>query len=126
MFDLRGWLEKKKVGETAQIESPDAFVPVASVSDIPPGTGKVVVVRGREIGLFHVDGQFHAINNICPHQYRPIGTAEFNGRMLTCLWHSFEFDIETGACPKVPQYRLQKYRVLVEDGTVFVSFSQPV
>jgi len=35
---------------------PDDFVTVARVSDVAPGTGKAVMVGGREIALFNVDG----------------------------------------------------------------------
>jgi len=41
---------------------------VATVDDIPPGKRMLVNVRGREIGIFNVDGEYLAISNRCPHE----------------------------------------------------------
>ena len=42
------------------------FVKVASIDDIPPGLGKMVMAHGKPMALFNVDGEFCAINQICP------------------------------------------------------------
>ena len=44
---------------------------VATVDEIAPGTCKIVTVKGREIGVFHVNDEFFAIINRCPHQGAP-------------------------------------------------------
>ena len=121
MFDLKRWMGKKR-GEGEG--RPEGFTRVASVADIPPGTGKVVTVMGREVGLFNVDGRFHAIDNICPHNYRPIGTLEFNENRIPCLWHGFTFNVETGACAEAPHFQVQRYRVRVEGEGVFVALQE--
>lgn len=121
MFDFKGLLSKQSEDKGGKERPP---VVVGRVPDVPPGTGKVFTAMGREIGVFNVDGEFHAISNICPHQYRPIGTAEFQGKMLTCLWHSFEFNVETGDCPVAPQFRLTKFPVQIEGENILVAFSE--
>ena len=85
---------------------------VATVEEIAPGTCKIVAVAGREIGVFNVHGEFHALVNRCPHEgaalcLGPI-LARFtadrpgeyrltrHGEMLRCPWHGWEFDIKTG------------------------------
>jgi len=42
-------------------------VRVASVREVPPGSGKVVVVQGHAVALFNVDGRFFAVSNTCLH-----------------------------------------------------------
>jgi nitrite reductase/ring-hydroxylating ferredoxin subunit len=49
------------------------FVTVATVEEIPPGTGRTVEVQGVWIALFNVDGSFYAIDNTCPHAGGPLG-----------------------------------------------------
>src|SRR2546422_9399807 len=44
------------------------FVRVAAADEIPPGTGKAVVVDGRRIALFNVNGTFYAIDDTCTHE----------------------------------------------------------
>lgn len=41
---------------------------VGLVRDIPPGNRKVVNIRGREIVVFNVQGDFYALLNRCPHE----------------------------------------------------------
>lgn len=100
------------------------FVRVAAAADIPPGAGKVVVVMGREVGLFNVGGIFRAIDNICPHSFRPIGAVDFDGKVVTCLWHGLSFDVEDGRCLQTTEFCVETYPVRVEDGQVMVSLSR--
>lgn len=113
--------EKGKIVE-GRLE--DAFIPVATVSELSPGTGKVVAVRGREVGLFNSEGEIHAIENVCPHNRRPIGTMGFDGNFVTCLWHGLKFNLSTGTCVDAPHYQVRKYLVKVRDGKIFVALSE--
>ena len=113
-------------------------VRVGSVSELPPGSRRVVAVGKLEIGVFNVDGEFHGLPNVCVHQWAPLcfgevtgtleASAETNwkpewtkeGRILVCPWHSAEFDITTGECLSIPGKRVRKYDVVVEDEDVFI------
>ena len=48
---------------------------VATTSEIPAGGNKVVTVGGREIVVFHVNGEFFALLNRCPHEGAPLAKA---------------------------------------------------
>lgn len=85
---------------------------VASKADLPPGGRTIFNVGRREIGVFRVGDELHAIANICPHHLGPLclgtQTSEMlggpdrdyrlqrEGMILRCPWHQFEFDIATG------------------------------
>lgn len=97
------------------------FLRVARAEEIPEGTGKVVRVMGREVGVFNVGGTFRAIDNICPHSYRPIGAVDFEGKAVTCLWHGLTFDVEDGRCHQTPEFCVETFPVRVEEGQVWVS-----
>ena len=43
------------------------FVRVAARGEVAPGAGKLVLAHGKPIALFNVNGEFYAINFICPH-----------------------------------------------------------
>lgn len=106
---------------------------VASVKEIPPGERKIVTVAGRSIGVFNVDGQFHAIRNRCPHAGAPLCegvlsgfvsskepgdyTYTRKGEILRCPWHQWEFDVKTGQSWYDPaKMRVKAYDVRVEHG----------
>jgi nitrite reductase/ring-hydroxylating ferredoxin subunit len=85
---------------------------VAATSEIKPGERKLVTIKGREIGVFNVDGAFFALANRCPHAGGPMcegrvvglvrssgpGTYSITrkGEFVRCPWHGWEFDIRTG------------------------------
>ncbi|MGA8414537.1 MAG: Rieske (2Fe-2S) protein, partial [Xanthobacteraceae bacterium] len=85
---------------------------VATVGEIAPGSSKLVTVKGREIGLFNVKGEYFALANKCPHEGASlcrgtlVGLALSDvpghyrltrqGELLKCPWHGWEFDVRTG------------------------------
>jgi nitrite reductase/ring-hydroxylating ferredoxin subunit len=121
---------------------------VARVEDIPPGSRKIVTVRGREIGIFNVAGEFHGLINRCPHQGAPLCRGEIvsrlvapvpgdyrltrPGEIIRCPWHCWEFDIRTGQSLCDPNsVQARAYDVAVAPGKAlvegpFVAESVPV
>ncbi|MEM9753738.1 MAG: Rieske (2Fe-2S) protein [Planctomycetota bacterium] len=101
------------------------------VRDLPIGQRKIVEIDGKSIGVFNIDGRFHAIRNACPHQQAPLcegqvsGTTlpsapgEFKygreGEIIRCPWHGWEFDLTTGRSVFNPQRcRVRCFRVDVD------------
>jgi 3-phenylpropionate/trans-cinnamate dioxygenase ferredoxin subunit len=106
---------------------------VATTSEIPPGGNKVVAVQGREIVIFHVNGEFFALLNRCPHEGAPLARAacvallrsdepgQYKlsrvGELLRCAWHGWEFDMRTGQSYCDPKHtRVRSYPVRIEAG----------
>jgi hypothetical protein len=52
---------------------------VARTSDISPGGNKVANVDGRDIVVFHVNGEFFALLNRCPARRRAAGKGRLRG-----------------------------------------------
>jgi len=96
------------------------FVRVAKVSDIPPGQGRVVVVQGRPIALFNLDGSLYALSNVCLHRGGPIGEGELDGAVVTCPLHGWEYDVRTGSNTINPAARLSTFPVRIEGDDVLV------
>jgi len=45
---------------------------VARASEVVPGTSKIVTVKGRDIGIFNIDGSYFALANRGPHAGGPL------------------------------------------------------
>ena len=106
---------------------------VATVGEVAPGTSKLVSVKGREIGVFNIKGEYFALANTCPHEGaalckgKLVGLAESDepgkyrltrqGELLKCPWHGWEFDVRTGQswCDPENTY-VRQYAVSVEGG----------
>lgn len=110
-------------------------IDVGSVTELPSGEWKFINAKGKEIGIYNDNGMFYGILNVCPHQQAEIckgtvsgtniesDTHEFiygmEGKVLSCPWHGWEFDIETGKSIFDPEkYRVRTYRVEIEEDRV--------
>jgi nitrite reductase (NADH) small subunit len=58
----------------------------------------VVALEGRDVAVFLVDGRAYAFANACPHEGNPLVLGDVAGSTLTCPFHNWRFDLETGAC----------------------------
>jgi len=101
------------------------WVPVARVPDIPPGTGRPVEAEGRWIAVFNVDGSWFAIEDTCPHQGASLGEGTLYEGKVICPWHSWIFDLRTGACPRIPGVSVATYRVRISADAIEVELPDP-
>lgn len=99
-------------------------VRIASVSDIPPGTGKEVTVGDRVLAVYNIDGQFHAMDGICPHAGGPLGEGAVHGCIVTCPWHGWQLDVTTGQHCLTPQIRQAQFTCRVEGAEVLVELPE--
>ena len=110
---------------------------VATVDEIAPGKSKLVTVKGREIGLFNVNGSFYALANRCPHaggalcEGAIVGLVQSDGpgkyklarpgEFLRCPWHGWEFEIATGQSWCDPKnLKIRQFPVAVEPGAELI------
>lgn len=98
------------------------LIKVASVSDVPSGTAKIVQVKGEPIAIFNVNGSFYATHNTCLHMGGPIGEGIVNDSDLTveCPWHGWTYYLETGETIFDPSKKLKTYKVKVQGTDVFL------
>jgi nitrite reductase/ring-hydroxylating ferredoxin subunit len=93
---------------------------LAHVDECPPGTCLEVVAAGRVIALYNVDGQFFALDGVCPHQGGPLGKGTLSGHIVTCPWHGWQFDVRSGENCITPAVCQARIPVQVEGDQVLV------
>lgn len=109
---------------------------VAAIGEIPAGKSKVVEIEGKEVAVFHDQGTYYAVLNVCPHARAPLAAGRIEGladaptpdtldyrhdqRVLRCPWHHWEFELESGKAVCNVRHRIVKFPVEVEDGNVYV------
>ena len=77
---------------------------VADLDEVPNGRVKTVTAGTHSMALTHIDGEFTAMDNRCPHQGGPLGEGSIevgdDGQFwLRCPWHGWDFDPKTGLPP---------------------------
>jgi len=100
------------------------FTKVATVDQLAPGRGTTVRVGNTDVAVFNVDGVFHAIDGLCPHQGGLLGFGPLSGCVVKCPEHGMRFDVTTGATPGAPPgggFTVKVFEVKVEAGDVLVS-----
>lgn len=98
------------------------FVTVAKASDLAPGQSMCVIVKGRRVALFNVEGTVYAINDTCSHAEASLSEGEFHGEVVVCPRHGARFNVKTGAALSLPAWApVDTYQVKVEDGEIKVS-----
>jgi toluene monooxygenase system ferredoxin subunit len=75
---------------------------------------------GTAVLLVNVDGTVRAFQGLCPHQRNSLDDADFDGEVITCAGHLWEFDARTGAGINPATACLAEYPTEVRDGELFV------
>ena len=111
---------------------------VGTAADLAEDGSRIVAeVDGREVAVFRVDGEYHAVLNYCVHAGGPLCEGELTGRVVqdpnewmwsydgraevvVCPWHSWKFDVTTGRCVDDDRYAVPTYEAEERDGAIYV------
>jgi metal-sulfur cluster biosynthetic enzyme/nitrite reductase/ring-hydroxylating ferredoxin subunit len=97
------------------------FVQVANVSEVPDPGKMLVEVDDRLVALFHVGGQWYAIDDVCTHDGGPLAEGKLEDHTIACPRHGAKFDIRTGAALTMPATKpTASHEVKMEGGQVYV------
>lgn len=97
-----------------------AFVRAVKVSDLAPGSIREVPLGSTVVALANVGGSFYAINNTCLHRGGPLGQGVLEGKVVTCPWHGWQFDVTTGKATMNPNADLACFATEIRGDEVFV------
>lgn len=98
-----------------------AYRKACSLDDLWEGEMKGVELDGDEVLLvFPEGGEIVAVQGRCPHQDIPLAEGEFDGKVLVCRAHHWEFDPATGKGLNPADCRLERYRTRIEGEDVLV------
>jgi len=95
---------------------------VASVSQLPPGAMRRVLLEGIEIALGNLVGEFFAVDDVCTHAYASLSEGSLVNGELECPLHGGCFDPRTGAAKGgIVTEDLRRFAVRVEGDDVLIS-----
>ena len=100
-----------------------AFVRACKTADVPVGTIREFQVEGKAIAVANVSGQLYAINGVCMHRGGPLGDGPLEGKVVTCPWHGWQYDVTTGKVSQNPSVGVESYPVEVRGEDIFVNVS---
>jgi methionine sulfoxide reductase heme-binding subunit len=98
----------------------DDFVEACAVADIPENRARIVCLSGERVAIFKYDGKISAVSNVCQHQNGPLGEGKIVFGCITCPWHGYQYQPDTGASPPPFVEKVPTFNLRVKNGRVFV------
>jgi nitrite reductase/ring-hydroxylating ferredoxin subunit len=99
----------------------EGWVRVAALADLAEGAAFPAKLGNRPIALYRLDGQIHALDDVCTHALALLSQGFIEDGAVECPLHGARFDIATGRCLAPPASRdLRSYTVRVNGDDVYV------
>jgi toluene monooxygenase system ferredoxin subunit len=95
---------------------------VCRIAEIPPnGMKECAAEGGLKLLIANSGADYFAYQAICPHQDVPLCEGLYDGAILTCHQHLWQWDIRTGRPMGIAEAALERYDLHVEDGSIYVA-----
>lgn len=117
------WLAARRerdVDATNRTDATDGFVDACAVADIPENRARIVSISGERVAIFKYDGKISAVSNVCQHQNGPLGEGKIVYGCITCPWHGYQYQPDTGASPPPFVEKVPTFNVQVKNGRVLL------
>ncbi len=97
------------------------FIKIAKISDLPNGEMKMFSIKGKEITLAKIDGEYLAFDDQCTHARCSLSGGYLEGHAVTCYCHGAQFDVTNGKVLAPPATQpLHVYKVKVDNGDILI------
>ena len=92
------------------------------MSGLKTGEMVAVTIGDDQVLLTNIDGNFHAIDDVCSHAYACLSDGDINGEEVECPLHGGSFNAMTGMPMNPPADKsLSVFQVKVEGDDIFVA-----
>ncbi|MEJ8859221.1 MULTISPECIES: non-heme iron oxygenase ferredoxin subunit [Variovorax] len=94
----------------------------ATVEDVPADDVIGMIVAGKDLALYSVEGEIFATDNICTHGHARLCEGFLEGHEIECPLHQGKFDVRNGkpTCAPVTE-AIRSYPVKIEGGRVWLA-----
>ena len=98
-----------------------AWTRVCRADEVPANGMKEFAVGGTSVLIVHTGAEFVAFQAMCPHEAVALEQGIHDGCVLTCLEHTWQFDLKTGGPIGDAEEGLKGYRLREERGEIYVT-----
>ena len=82
---------------------------VLHLDDLVEGHPRRFELSGRAVLVTKIDGEPHAISDVCPHNGASLSEGVIKDGCVTCLWHFWRFSLHDGARQGSPQISVEVF-----------------
>lgn len=95
------------------------WVRLCAVEEAPAaGEVREIEAQGQMLCFANVEGEFHVLDNLCPHRQGPLGQGWIEGQAVVCPWHAWAFDCRTGIAEEPEKASVKVFATRLQDGAV--------
>src|SRR5437867_628276 len=113
-----------KPAEPAAVTRAPGWTRVCRSDEVPANGMKAFAVGGTSVLIVHTGDAFVAFQAMCPHEAVPLEQGVHDGCLLTCLEHTWQFDLKTGAPVGDAETGLTGYPLKTEGDDVYVALGR--
>jgi len=122
LVTLHLWAARREARADAEpVPVVPGWVDACAVDDIPERRAKVVRCAGERVAIFEYGGRLSAVSSVCQHQNGPLGEGRVIDGCITCPWHGYQYQPETGASPAPFAEKVPTFEIAVRHGRVWVN-----
>ena len=100
------------------------YVTVAKVGSIPEGAGEAFAVGDRMVAVFNLNGNYHAIDDMCPHMGASLAGGHVEDGVVFCPWHAWRFRVCDGTWCDNPKLKVSRFSVRIQGDEIQVSLQE--
>ncbi len=91
------------------------------IEEVPEnGMKEFETSSGLKLLVLHSSDGYHVYNGICPHQEVALCEGLYDGSVLTCHEHLWQWKVDTGEPVGLAECPLKPYPISVDDGKIYV------
>ena len=111
-----------QLGSDSIVDAQHGWVAGPAATELDPEKPFAFEVGEHQVLLIQSPKGLRAYRNACAHQGLPLDGGLLDGEngTLTCPWHGFQFDGESGECLSAPQCQLEPFPLRIVDGRIWV------
>ena len=98
-----------------------AWSRLCSIDEVPAGELRSFVLEGVEVLLVRGNESLLVIPPSCPHMLNPLGEGIFDGEVLICTKHLWQWSVRDGQPMGLAEAPLLTYPTEVRDGAIWVN-----
>lgn len=80
----------------------EGWIRAAKRGDLAPGDVLGLLLAGKEVAIYDLDGTLYATDDVCTHAYARLSDGWLDNGEIECPLHAGRFDIKTGKATSPP------------------------
>ncbi len=97
------------------------WIDVAKDEELEEGGRVCARADGTGVIVFRIEGELHAVEDMCPHAGMPLSDGDLCGKVLTCVYHGYAYNVDNGKNIDFPEdVPMTLFPVKNEDGQIKV------